>query len=611
MAEVVAYHGVDGAAHQQRVADLAARDFRPVVLNVSGDPGSPRYAAAWVRRPGPAWQAIHGLGAGEYQARFTELTGRGYAPVIVTATGPAGRAVFAAVFEQGVNEAWFARHDLRWDPDSDPDTLTHENNRASAEGFLPRCLAVYGDPSDRRFAGIWVKNTEAVLWSWWWTAPGAYQRFFDALVAGGMRPAALSVAPDGYLLSAFRGDQVGAWYARHNLTDTEYQAEFDIRAAEGLRPIVIAAGGAGDQPRYAAVFAADDAPTPRRWHVTGADFAGAGDLDAAVRAFMVRHGIRAGSVAIGRNATIVGSRGYTWAEPGYAITQPETRFRIASLSKIFTSAGLGRLVAAGRLSWDARAFAFAGITTALPAGTPPTAGMDAITVGQLVLRVSHLPRDFDQEQRAIAATLGIGTAPIAREALLRYQYGRPLVDTVPTGGLYSNAAFYLLTSVLEQASGLPYVTAVQRDVLDDLGIHDVTLASTAAEARQPEEVPTYDHADIHGSQLDYSPDALAPNAYGGDFVLETGAGSGGLLAPAPSIVKLIARYPVYNVDAAHLTGREVATRYGTLDGTSSGATSRADGLDVAFLFNRRVSDAEHDEIRDAIRTVLDTHGGSL
>ena len=611
MTGFMAYHGVDAATHQQRVDDLGSTGFRPVVLNVSGNPEDARYAAVWVRRSGAAWSAVHGLSAEDYQARFNELTGQGYAPMIVTATGPASNEIFAAVFEQGVNEPWFARHGLRWDPDTDPNSLRYQNNQAYAEGYVPRCLAVYGDPSNRRFAGIWVKNTEAVLWSWWLIAPAAYQRFFDALISGGMRPAALSVAPDGYLLSVFRGDQVGAWHAPHGITETAYQTEFDLRTAEGLRPIAIAAAGVGDETRYAAVFAADDVPVPRSWNVTGAEFAGADELDAAARTFMVRNGIRAGSVAIGRGANIVGVRGYTWAEPGYPITRPETRFRVASLSKIFTAAELSRLVAAGQLSWDIRAFALVGVTSALPAGTPATVGMDAVTVEQLVLRTSHLPRDFGQEQRMIAANLGVGTAPIARGTLLRYLYGRPLVGTIPVGGLYSNAAFYLLTSIVEQASGLPFVTAVQRDVLSELGIHDVALATTAVGARQPDEVPTYDHADVHASQLNYAPDALAPNAYGGDFVLETGPGSGGLLASAASIAKLIARYPVRNADATHLTGREVGARYGTWDGTSSGATSRADGLDFAFLFNRRVIDAERDEFRDAIDTVLNAHGRVL
>jgi CubicO group peptidase (beta-lactamase class C family) len=611
MSGFAAYHGVDGVTHQRRFDELAGAGFRPVALNVSGDPDDPRYAAVWVQRSGPIWWGFHGLTAKDYQARVDELSDQGFVPTTVSAVGPVGGEVFAAVFEQRAGESWFARHGLVWGPDTNPDSLSCHNKRAYDEGYVPRCLAVYGDAADRRFAGVWVQNSDAVLWSWWWTEPAAYQRFFAALVAGGMRPAALSVAADGNLLSVFRGDQVGAWHARHGISAAEYQQVFDTQNLEGRRPIVVAAGGVGDRARYAGVFAADDAPASRVWSVTGGGFTGADDLDAAVRRFMVHRGVRAGSVAIGRGGTIVGSRGYTWAEPTYPVTQPDTTFRIASLSKIFTAAALTRLVEAGQLSWSTAAFPFVGVTSALPAGTSVDPGMNAITVEQLVLRTSRLPRDFDREQRAIASRLGVGVAPVPADMLIRYLYGLPLVGGVPAGGFYSNAAFYLLTMVVERASVLPFVGALDRHVLRELGIRDVTLAGTAAGARQPKEVASYDHAAVRASQLDFAPDALAPNAYGGDFVLETGAGSGGLVTSAPSIARVIARYPVWNADNAHLVGREVATRYGTLDGTSSGATSRRDGLDFTFLFNGRVTDAEHDEIRDAINAVLNTHGRSL
>lgn len=122
-----------------------------MALNVSGDPGDARYAAVWVERPGPAWWAVHGLDAAACQARFDELTGQGYAPTILTATGPASGEIFAAAFEQGVDQPWFARHGLRWDPD----TLTHENSRAYDQGYLPRCLAVRRplEPALRRHLG--------------------------------------------------------------------------------------------------------------------------------------------------------------------------------------------------------------------------------------------------------------------------------------------------------------------------------------------------------------------------------------------------------------------------------------------------------------------------
>ena len=609
-----AYHGVDAATHQQHVDELSAAGFRPVALGVYGDPDDARYNAVWGQRDGPEWWAVHGLSAADYQSKFDELTALGYAPTIVGATGPIDRAIFAAVFEKGVDIGWFARHNLRWDPAEDPDTLVHENQRAYDQGYLARCLAIYGTPEDRRYAGIWVENTGAVLWSWWQTELAAYQRYFDALRDGGLRPASLSVAPDATILSVFRDDSVGDWVARHGIWAADYQTEFDAQNAAGRRPIVVEAGSPFADPsqaQFAAVFATDDAPIARRWSATGNAAAGSDTLDAAVRAFMVRNGIRAGSVAVGRNGAIVIARAYTWAEPGYPITTPATRFRIASVSKMFTAAIVGKLVERGRLSWGTNAFPLVGVTSSLPFGTPVDPAMDAITVEQLVLRTSRLPRDFDTNDRGVAAKIGAAAAPLPRSQLLQYLRGLPLAATVPAGGLYSNTAFYLLTSVVEQASGFAFIDALWHDVLAPLNIGDVSVGGTAVNTRQPGEVPGYDHADVQASQLDFAPLAMAPNVYGGAFVIENSAGAGGLVTSASTIARICAFYPVWNGDSGALYGRELATRYGTLDGTSSGAQSRGDGLDLAFVFNRRVSDGEHDAIRDAIGAVLDTYGGSL
>ena len=71
----------------------------------------------------------------------------------------------------------------------------------------------------------------------------------------------------------------------------------------------------------------------RRWTVTGDSFIGSIEIDALVSKFMKAHAIRAMSVAIAREGTLIANRGYTWAEPNYPITQPDTLFRVASVSK--------------------------------------------------------------------------------------------------------------------------------------------------------------------------------------------------------------------------------------------------------------------------------------
>ena len=48
-----------------------------------------------------------------------------------------------------------------------------------------------------------------------------------------------------------------------------------------------------------------------------------------------------------------------------------------------------------------------------------------------------------------------------------------------------------------------------------------------------------------------------------------------------------------------------------MDGTAAGASSRADGLDFAYAFNRGVTTAEHDGITGQIDGFLDAHGSRL
>src|SRR4051794_6043690 len=107
-----AYHGVTGADHQTRFDNLSAHGYRMISLSVYGDPGHALYAAVWVLRSGPAWVAVHGVDSAGYQSFFNNWTAKGFVPVLVSATGSANNAVFAAVFEQGISGAWFARHGM-------------------------------------------------------------------------------------------------------------------------------------------------------------------------------------------------------------------------------------------------------------------------------------------------------------------------------------------------------------------------------------------------------------------------------------------------------------------------------------------------------------------
>jgi len=97
---------------------------------------------------------------------------------------------------------------------------------------------------------------------------------------------------------------------------------------------------------------------------------------------MQEKGVRAASLTIGKNGKIVLSRGYTWAEPDYAITQPGTLFRLASVSKMFTSAAIYELLQANKVSATDKVFPMLGLTPL--AGQTPDPQLKDITVQNLI-----------------------------------------------------------------------------------------------------------------------------------------------------------------------------------------------------------------------------------
>jgi hypothetical protein len=141
-------------------------------------------------------------------------------------------------------------------------------------------------------------------------------------------------------------------------------------------------------------------------------------------------------------------------------------------------------------------------------------------------------------------------------------------------------------------------------VLAPLDIHDVQLGATAANLRKPNEVSSYDDAGLSPSQTDMTVDAVAPNAYGGQFALENGEGEGGLIMSTGTVARFLGTHAVWEIGP-----RETGARYGDLAGTGAAAVSRADGLDFAYAFNHLVDDADHDALVKQINAVLDRHLG--
>jgi CubicO group peptidase (beta-lactamase class C family) len=585
-----AYHGVTGAQHQTNFNNLSAHGYRMISLSVYGDPGSAQYAAVWVQRPGPAWVAVHGVDSAGYQSFFNNWSAKGFVPVLISATGAVNNAVFAAVFEQGIAGAWFARHGMTSGAEANANTFQHFIKSARDQKMILRSIAIYGTASDRRYAGVWLANPGFVKWHAHPSDTGAsYQTVFNAETQlpgydlHAYRPAYVALSDDHMYCSTFKDDVVGPWVARHGLTSAQYQSEFDSQNAAGFYPICVQGGGSGANARYAAIFAKQDIPASRAWTVTGTSVPTLAALDHAMQSFMQANGVRAAQLAVAKNGVTKFSRAYTWAEPGYRITQPSDRFLLASCSKMFLEAAVQSLYDAKKILPGTKVYPLLGFSN------PADPGSNDITIQQLLDHMGGYDdtptgSGFDPtyNMRLIAQSLGLNH-PVTKLDIARYMYGKPLDFTPGTNNKYSNFGYLLAGAVVEKVTGTTFFSYVKTTLLQTANITEVEVFPTLAANRTSHQAIVEDEG-LGKSPLDLASNLLVPGVYGGDGEInEVGDPNDGLGASAHALTQFIHLHAVWG-NGPRAAG---AARSGSTPGASTLAVSRGDGIDWACVVNTR------------------------
>jgi CubicO group peptidase (beta-lactamase class C family) len=519
----VAYHDRSGADHQAQWDSLHPQGYRIISLSVYGDAASPLYAAVWMLRGGPAWVGIHNATAQQYQSFFDTWAAQGFGPTILSVAGSGSNLVFAAIAEQTSGPIPLTRYNLRGGSDQDSATIQYWNRWARENNFILRWASAYGTLQTPLYAGIWVPNAQDVNWNADGLGESAatYQARFDAQTQQWARPAFVTLAADQTYLSLFLDNQIGAWVARHDLTSSAYQAEFDAQLARGFYPICVQGGGVGSSRRFAAIFAKQEPPLACTWTVTGTAVPALAAVDQAVKSFMQATNTRATAVAIVRDRRLVFARGYTWAEPGYPITQPTSLFRIASCSKPLTAIAVMQLVQQGLLSLDDRVQSILNLQP-LPGRTMDARFAD-IRVWQLLCHMGGWGRSQAPDlpyPGDVARALGI-PLPVDKYQIARYMAGQPLQFTPGTQQEYSNFGFSLLGMLIERKRGQSYIEAVRRSVFAPLGVTRAVRAVAPLTEQAAGAVRQHDHElRVWPSVLSGDPrlytQPLAPLAYGAE-----------------------------------------------------------------------------------------------
>src|ERR1019366_6272250 len=201
-------------------------------------------------------------------------------------------------------------------------------------------------------------------------------------------------------------------------------------------------------------------------------------FDQAMTALLSKYSIPGGSIGVSKNGKLVFARGYGYADAEAQIpTQPDSRFRIASLSKAITAVTVMHLVEQGLLTLDQPAFALLPDLQP-PAESKPDPRLASITIRNLLNHTGGWDRDttFDPMfiSPTVCAALGV-PAPASTENIIRYMRGQPLQFAPGTQYVYSNFGYAVLGRVIERVTGMSYEQYVRQNVLAPMGISQMRI----------------------------------------------------------------------------------------------------------------------------------------
>lgn len=180
--------------------------------------------------------------------------------------------------------------------------------------------------------------------------------------------------------------------------------------------------------------------------------------DVTVRSFLISHKVPGAAVALVRDGKVLSETLYGSASLQLNVNvNRNTKFQLASVTKVFTTITLLKLEQEGRLSIDDH------VSYYLPG--LPTA-WQSITLRQLATHTSGLPDLIESSDK-----------PLTQEELarstddaMRYAESLPITSPPGTQFKYDQTNYVLLLRVIEKACEVPFRDCVKRHVLDPAGM---------------------------------------------------------------------------------------------------------------------------------------------
>jgi CubicO group peptidase (beta-lactamase class C family) len=332
-------------------------------------------------------------------------------------------------------------------------------------------------------------------------------------------------------------------------------------------------------------------------------------IDQSVNSFLSRNDMAGASVSIAKDGKLVFSKGYGWADQDNRVrTEPYHLFRVASVSKLITAAGIMKLVENGKISLDDHVFGPDGILNQSPYNVYIDQNVEDIKVAHLLNHSGGWTNRWGDPMfipHAVARGLD-KELPVDGTDIIRYMLGKRLHFKPGTMSSYSNLGYAILGKVIEKASGDDYESYIKTNILYPLGIFDMRVGGSYLTERAELEVKYYEPADTY-LVIDHSSNEKVARCYGGNDIQTLGP-AGGWLASSTDLLKFMLAidgmdFPndilekesvkrMVTPDKKYLdpmgwrgVRKDYWYRTGTLAGTSALMVRKENGISYVVLFN--------------------------
>lgn len=276
-----------------------------------------------------------------------------------------------------------------------------------------------------------------------------------------------------------------------------------------------------------------------KFPVSGPEVSGVAAYDDAIIPVLKKWSIPGAALAVTKNGKLILVRGYGYADLENKVpVQPDSMFRIASISKPITAAAVLHLVDQKKLDLEAK---FLDVLTEFSLPANADARLRNITIRHLLEHAGGWDRDVSGDpmfmSTEIAKSLNV-PAPATCRNVIQYMMGRPLDFEPGMKYAYSNFGYCILGRVIEKVTGQSYEVYVRDHVLAPMEVHAMRIGRSLAEGRVPGEVKYYDYTGAPLATSVFPGTTTVPMQYGG-YNLEAMDAHGGWIASAIDLVRFM------------------------------------------------------------------------